>query len=438
MSANPERSEDSATPDLRERSRLRELRAFDILDTPPEQVFDEFARLAASIIGTPIALVSFVDEQRQWFKARYGLAATETPREFAFCDYAIQGDKVFVVPDATHDARFVDNPLVTGDPNIRFYAGAPLLTPSGEALGTLCVIDRVPREISAEQKDALQLLSSHVVAQMELRRCVRSFMHENLAKGEAIKEFRRAISAQEFRLRYRPTIGLADGRIRTIKACLRWQHGQELVAPEEFAPLLEDSEVVAVIGRWILERAAADYRQWRDRGLSAPLVSIPIPNGYFRHTKFLADLDETVGAAHEGVVPLAIELAESVLVDDSDLVPLRIEAIHKRGGRVIIDEFGTGRSSLRYLARARADSLKIHESFVHAMTRSADEMAVVSAIITLARSLGMSVIAAGVEEEEQGKLLRLLRCDQMQGPLVGGLVDSAEIEALLARTLASH
>src|SRR5271154_451461 len=124
-----------------ERERLDALARYRVLDTPPEQAFDDLALLASQICGTPIALVSLVDADRQWFKARVNFAEAETAREIAFCAHAILGRDLFVVPDAAADRRFAANPMVTGEPGIRFYAGAPLLTEEGHALGTLCVMD---------------------------------------------------------------------------------------------------------------------------------------------------------------------------------------------------------------------------------------------------------------------------------------------------------
>ncbi len=153
-----------------EAARLETLRLCRILDTEAEGAFDDIVQLAATICDTPIALISLVDESRQWFKAKVGLEAPQTPRDMAFCSHAILGNDVMVVGDATKDPRFCDNPLVTGDPGIRFYAGAPILMDNGTALGTVCVIDRKPRELSLMQQSALRLLRQTAAHLVELRR----------------------------------------------------------------------------------------------------------------------------------------------------------------------------------------------------------------------------------------------------------------------------
>jgi GAF domain-containing protein len=153
-----------------EAKRLKVLWEYEVLDTVPEEVFDDLAELAAHICEAPIALISLVDEKRQWFKSRVGTTLSETSREVSFCAYAIAQPDLFIVPDATLHPRLAANPLVTTDPKIRFYAGAPLITPDGYALGTLCVIDKVPRQLRPDQKQALRILARHVVSQLELRR----------------------------------------------------------------------------------------------------------------------------------------------------------------------------------------------------------------------------------------------------------------------------
>lgn len=160
-----------------ENRRLQALQRYRILDTPAESSFDDFAALASLICQTPIALMTLVDENRQWFKARIGMEVPETPREHAFCSYTIIGDDPLIVNDAQADERFAQNPLVTAEPHIRFYAGAPLIDSEGNALGSLCVIDRRPRELTSEQVQALQLIARRAIGHIEVRNAA-----EQLAK----------------------------------------------------------------------------------------------------------------------------------------------------------------------------------------------------------------------------------------------------------------
>jgi anti-sigma regulatory factor (Ser/Thr protein kinase) len=153
-----------------EHARLEALGRYRILDTEPERAFDDLTLLAAQVCGTPIALISLVDADRQWFKSRVGLSLPETSRSVAFCAHAIRQPDTFIVQDAHQHQEFVDNPLVTGEPGIRFYAGAPLVSSDGHALGTLCVIDRVPRTLTQDQLEALEALRRQAQAQLELRR----------------------------------------------------------------------------------------------------------------------------------------------------------------------------------------------------------------------------------------------------------------------------
>jgi GAF domain-containing protein len=156
---------------LNEDARLVALHEFQILDTPAEKAFDDLARLACYVCDAPIALVSFVDRDRQWMKAKMGLAISETSRDVAFCAHAILApDDLLIVPDALLDERFVDNPLVTGEPKIRFYAGAPLVVEGGLAVGTLCVIDHSPKELSPGQTKALKILRNQVTRELELHK----------------------------------------------------------------------------------------------------------------------------------------------------------------------------------------------------------------------------------------------------------------------------
>jgi PAS domain S-box-containing protein len=163
-----------------ESARLEALLEYEVLDTPPERAIDDLTRLAAEICGTPIALVSLVDRSRQWFKSKIGLGICETSRDISFCSHAVlRPGEVLVVPDAIQDPRFAGNTLVISEPGIRFYAGAPLVSPKGHAIGTLCVMDRQPRELSSRQQETLQILARQIITHLELRRSLKEVWHAN-------------------------------------------------------------------------------------------------------------------------------------------------------------------------------------------------------------------------------------------------------------------
>jgi len=180
--------------------RLKVLWQYDVLDTVPEEVLDDLTDLAAHICAAPVALISLVDENRQWFKSKVGMSLTETARDISFCAHAILNEDMLVIEDATKDPRFRDNPLVTGSQRIRFYAGAPLVTPDGHALGTLCVLDKKPRKLRPEQRNALRVLAHHVVSQLELRRHTRE-LAEAREGGKQLKSELARAKAEIERLR---------------------------------------------------------------------------------------------------------------------------------------------------------------------------------------------------------------------------------------------
>ena len=175
-----------------EKQRLKVLWQYSVLDTMPEEIFDDLTELAARICEAPVAMITLVDEDRQWFKAKVGVSLKETSRDISFCAHAIMQPGLFIVPDATRDERFAKNPLVKSDPKVRFYAGAPLVSPDGYALGTLCVIDKVPRELRPEQKQALRILARHVVSQLELRRRSNELADARQEKAQIQKDLKQA------------------------------------------------------------------------------------------------------------------------------------------------------------------------------------------------------------------------------------------------------
>jgi signal transduction histidine kinase len=179
-----------------EDDRLQALLQYQVLDTQAEQAFDDLTAIAAYICDTPIALISLVDANRQWFKSKIGLEAIETPRELAFCAYTIlQPEKLLIVPNAEEDERFANNPLVKSEPNIRFYAGASLVTPDGFPIGTLCTIDNKPRNLTPEQIQTLQALSRQVISQLELRINLNKLKH-NITEREQVEQNLRSTNKQ--------------------------------------------------------------------------------------------------------------------------------------------------------------------------------------------------------------------------------------------------
>lgn len=231
-------------------ARLEALHRYQILDTAREEAFDDLARLAAFICGTPIALVSLVDANRVWFKSKLGLDALEVPRNLAFCSTAILQPDVLLVEDTSTDQRFADNPLVTSDPGLRFYAGTPLITPDGHALGTICTLDRVPRTLTPEQVEALRALGKQVLAQFEMHRQLVELEHLTGELKKTEKQLR--LSQERFELAVRGSNdGIWDWNVETneIYFSPRWK---QMLGYQDF-------EVPNHLNEWVKRVHRDDY-----------------------------------------------------------------------------------------------------------------------------------------------------------------------------------
>jgi PAS domain S-box-containing protein len=230
-------------PSQDEKRRLEVLWQYEVLDTPPEEAFDSLTALAAQICEAPISLISLVDENRLWFKSKTGLTASEMARAVSFCGQAIQQAGLFIVSDATRDKRFADNPLITAEPRIRFYAGAPLVSPEGQALGTLCVIDHVARELRPDQQEYLRVLSRHVMAQLELRRRTRELARVQADRDRLMKA---GDELREDERNYREMVEHANSII------LRWTRDGRVSFLNEFGQKFFGYSAAEILGRHVV------------------------------------------------------------------------------------------------------------------------------------------------------------------------------------------
>jgi PAS domain S-box-containing protein/diguanylate cyclase (GGDEF)-like protein len=242
---------------------------------------------------------------------------------------------------------------------------------------------------------------------------------------------RRALEKDEFVLHYQPKLELQTRRVIGAEALLRWANPElGLVPPMKFVPLLEETGLILEVGAWVLARAVRDHKRWMERGLAPLRVAVNVSPVQMRRREFVAAVTGTLAA---GAVPpgIDIEITESLLMEDIEENIRKLKALRDRGVMIAIDDFGTGYSSLGYLAKLPVQTLKVDRSFVMAMSDDPDTMTLVQTIISLAHSLNLSVVAEGVESEEQAKLLRLLRCDEVQGYLFGRPVPFEQLTTLL-------
>jgi diguanylate cyclase (GGDEF)-like protein/PAS domain S-box-containing protein len=227
---------------------------------------------------------------------------------------------------------------------------------------------------------------------------------------------RQALERGEFVLHYQPKVNLASGVLTGAEALLRWNDPLTgLVPPNRFIPILEETGLIHEVGQWALHEAVADYRRWREQGLPAVRISVNVSPPQLRNPGFVSEIERALGGDATAAAGLELEITESVIMADVRFSIESLRAIRALGVGIAIDDFGTGFSSLSYLARLPVHTLKIDRSFVIDMTLSAEGLALVSAIINLAHSLRLNVVAEGVETEEQSRLLRVLNCDEMQG-----------------------
>jgi EAL domain-containing protein (putative c-di-GMP-specific phosphodiesterase class I) len=256
-------------------------------------------------------------------------------------------------------------------------------------------------------------------------------MSARIADNLALEnKLRRALERDEFVLHYQPKVELEGRRVVGVEALIRWQSTElGLVPPARFIPILEETGFIIEVGSWALRRAALDHRAWLEAGLEAPKVAVNVSAIQLRQRDFVRIVQGSIA----GSAGIDLEITESLIMEDIQASIEKLAAVRDLGIGIAIDDFGTGYSSLAYLARLPVETLKIDRSFIITMTKDPTTMTLVQTIIQLARSLRLKVVAEGVETEDQANILRLLRCDQMQGYLFSKPLPAAELVTLLRR-----
>jgi diguanylate cyclase (GGDEF)-like protein/PAS domain S-box-containing protein len=246
-------------------------------------------------------------------------------------------------------------------------------------------------------------------------------------------KLRKALENREFVLHFQPKVDLATRKVEGLEALIRWNDPETgLVPPVRFIPVMEETGLILAAGQWVIDEAIATYRDWRKCGLPVPRIAVNVSALQLREKDFADKVSASLAGESPDDCRLDLEITESLLMQDIAGSIEKLHAVRKLGVRVALDDFGTGHSSLGYLSKLPIDTLKIDRSFVVGMTENADDTSIVSSIITLAQTLRLSVVAEGVETEPQAQLLRLLRCDQMQGYLFSKPLAKEALEAFLA------
>ncbi|MHB8743453.1 MAG: EAL domain-containing protein [Sulfuricaulis sp.] len=245
-------------------------------------------------------------------------------------------------------------------------------------------------------------------------------------------KLRRALEQEQFVLHYQPKVNLENGRISGLEALIRWNDPDTgLVPPLKFIPILEETGLIFEVGRWVMEKAMTDSRQWQAKGLMVPRIAVNVSPIQLRQKDFVGSVERVLGGAGNAAGGLDLEITESLIMQDIEANIKKLRAIRDMGVEVVVDDFGTGYSSLSYITRLPINALKIDRAFIVNMTSNSDDLSIVSTIISLAHSLKLQVIAEGVETEEQANLLRLLKCDEIQGYLFSPAVPAVQIELFL-------
>lgn len=430
----------SGTGGSHEAARVERVKQLSIVTAGPDPVLDALVDAACHAANTPIGLITLLDGERQWFKSKRGIEGYGSIRASAFCDYTIRSSRPFIVSDATRDIRFADNPFVTGSEGIRFYAGVPLEIEPGLRLGSLCVLDRVPRRLGADVRDLLDRLARCAVErllQSEDRYLLSRIDSARLGRAKAEKAAlalaEDALEKGIFTLHFQPKIALDTGRRVGFEALLRLRKPDgSVIGPATFAAALDEPTISRRIGSYVLRSTTEQARAWRAAGVDFGHIAVNVSSSQFIALPGGPSLiDEVLDVTRSaGLSPrdIQIEVTEGVMLSEhGGDVGAQLEALRAAGFIVAFDDFGTGFASLVHLKEFAYDQIKVDGSFVRAMTGSSADHAIVKAIVDMANAMGKHVVAEGVETQAERNALQALGCHYGQGFLFGRPCDAVDI-----------
>jgi EAL domain-containing protein (putative c-di-GMP-specific phosphodiesterase class I) len=421
-----------------EHDRLDSLASYGVLDTPPETTYDALTALAARLCGTPIAAVTLVDADRQWFKSMHGLGSVETARELSFCSDVVASGQVLVVPDATASARYRDNALVRGEPRLRSYMGVPLVGRDGLPLGALCVLDRRARSYTPDQVGVLVTLAEQVVFLLEQHRrdLLDGVLSEDvLQEARDPVRLRAALHAGELVPHYQPLVDITTGRPHQIEALLRWEHPRlGTLPPSAFLPAIEASALVVPVGRAVLDAALGQLADLSARGHELPGgVAVNVASGQLARPGLARDVLASLDRHGLLGSSLTVEITEATALGDPALAAAELDAVVAMGVSVVIDDFGVGWSNLTRILQLPVDALKIDRGVAAGAVEDPRAAAMVASTVQLAHSLGLDVTAEGIETEQVRDHLAAAGVRWAQGWLYSPAVPAAELSGVLDR-----
>jgi EAL domain-containing protein (putative c-di-GMP-specific phosphodiesterase class I) len=385
-----------------EQDRLDSLLSYGVLDSPRETTYDALTALAARLCDTPFAAVTFVDDDRQWFKAAYGMSVTESCRSRSFCSDVVAHGQIVTVPDAADSPRYRNNPFVVGEPGIRSYLGVPLVGRDGLPLGALCVLDRRTRSFNPDEVGVLVTLAEQVVLLLEQRR-------RDLLDGVLVPHvldeardpvcLRAALEAGQLTPHYQPLVDIESGQPLQIEALLRWEHPTlGTVGPRSFLPTIEASALVVPVGRAVLNAALKQLRQLNDDGLDLPHgVAVNVASGQLARPGLARDVLTMLNRHDVRGTQLTLEITEATDLTDLAVARAELDMLVAMGVHVVIDDFGVGWSNLTRILQLPVDGIKIDRGIAAHALEDPRAAAMVASTVELARTLFLNVTAEGIE-----------------------------------------